>query len=307
LYGIFNKFAILGIKLEKPKCIDCGKCINKCKMDISQVGDHECINCGECLEVCPTNAITWRGSKIFLPPNEIDEEKKKGAPLDECEKAAIIEKREKVKKRNLVVKITAAVLSVALLGSALVYYNFIYEDAHTLHVDADGDGTCDECDSLIGNVVGAVCYGYDVKLFDENGLTGETFNPAKNQGKITVINFWGTWCSGCLKELPYFDQIATEYKDEVTVLAIHTDMLFNDAKFSAAQYVLENYPDSDMIFGKDELMTEVNADEYYTMLGGSGAYPITLILDGEGIIIAKFMHEVTYDELKSVIEGELNQ
>ena len=307
LYGIFNKFAILGIKLEKPKCIDCGKCINKCQMDITHVGDHECINCGECLDVCPTNAITWRGSKIFLPPNEIDEEKKKGAPLDDGEKLAIAEKREKVKKRNLIVKIVAAVLSVALLGSALVYYNFIYKDAHTLHVDSDGDGTCDECDSLIGNVVGAVCYGYDIKLFDENGLTGDTFNPAKNQGKITVINFWGTWCSGCLKELPYFDQIATEYKDEVTVLAIHTDMLFDDANFSAAQYVLENYPDSDMIFGKDELMTEVNADEYYTMLGGSGAYPITLILDGEGIIIAKFMHEVTYDELKSVIEGELNK
>jgi hypothetical protein len=43
------------------------------------------------------------------------------------------------------------------------------------------------------------------------------------------------------------------------------------------------------------------------MLGGPGTYPITLILDDEGIIIAKFMHEVTYDELKSVIEGELNQ
>ena len=54
-------------------------------MDITHVGDHECINCGECLDVCPTNAITWRGSKIFLPPNEIDEEKKKGAPLDDGE------------------------------------------------------------------------------------------------------------------------------------------------------------------------------------------------------------------------------
>ncbi len=314
LYGIFNKFAILGIKLEKPKCIDCGRCINKCKMDIREVGDHECINCGECLEVCPTNAITWRGSKIFLPPNEIDEEEKKGEPLNEGERLLLNVKREKVKKRNFVLKTVAAVLAIALLGSALVYYNFIYEDAHTIHVDEDGDGTCDQCDSLIGNVVGAACYGYDLKVFDENGLievidengiTYETFNPANNHGKITVINFWGTWCSGCLKELPYFDQIATEYKDNVTVVAVHTVLWFEDGVPPAAEYVGTNYPDSDIIFAKDEALTNVNADEYYTMLGGSGAYPITIILDDEGIIIAKFMHEVTYDELKNVIDTEL--
>ena len=82
---------------------------------------------------------------------------------------------------------------------------------------------------------------------------------------------------------------------------------FEDGAPPAAEYVGTNYPDSDIIFAKDEAMTDINADEYYTMLGGSGAYPITLILDDEGIIIAKFMHEVTYDELKSVIEGELNQ
>ena len=129
-------------------------------------------------------------------------------------------------------------LSVALLGSALIYYNFIYEDPHTLHVDDDGDGTCDECDSLIGNVIGAACYGYDIKLFDENGLTGNTFNPANNHGKITVINFWGTWCPGCMAELPYFDQIATEYKNDVTVLAIHSTLWFEDGQPPAAEYRL---------------------------------------------------------------------
>ena len=49
LYGLFNRFAILGIKVESDKCTDCGLCVSKCKMDISRVGDHECINCGECI------------------------------------------------------------------------------------------------------------------------------------------------------------------------------------------------------------------------------------------------------------------
>ncbi|MDE7463489.1 MAG: 4Fe-4S binding protein, partial [Clostridiales bacterium] len=52
IYGLFNKFALLGIKVNRDKCTHCGKCLNKCKMDIKHVGDHECINCGECISVC---------------------------------------------------------------------------------------------------------------------------------------------------------------------------------------------------------------------------------------------------------------
>ncbi|MCH5146792.1 MAG: 4Fe-4S binding protein [Clostridiales bacterium] len=68
IYGFFNKISLLGVKLEKSKCIDCGMCISKCKMDIKHVGDHECINCGECISVCPTKAISWKGSKLFVEP-----------------------------------------------------------------------------------------------------------------------------------------------------------------------------------------------------------------------------------------------
>ena len=63
LYGIFNKMSFFGIKLEKSKCVDCGLCITKCKVDIKHVGDQECISCGECVSVCPTKAIKWSGPK----------------------------------------------------------------------------------------------------------------------------------------------------------------------------------------------------------------------------------------------------
>ncbi len=68
IYGFFNRIALLGVKLDKSKCIDCGMCISKCKMDIRHVGDHECINCGECISVCPTHAISWKGGKLFVEP-----------------------------------------------------------------------------------------------------------------------------------------------------------------------------------------------------------------------------------------------
>ena len=72
IYGFFSKLAVLGIKLDRTKCTDCGLCISACKMDIKQVGDHECIHCGDCISVCPTKAITWKGSKLFVRANETD-------------------------------------------------------------------------------------------------------------------------------------------------------------------------------------------------------------------------------------------
>ncbi len=288
LYGLFNRFSVFGIKLEKSKCTSCGLCTAKCQMDIRHVGDHECISCGECIDVCPTQAIRWKGSKITLAPNAID------LPEDASEEEIAISKQNfeaqtrKIAKRNKALKITVGVLMAALLGGALIYYNVIDKPTP----------------AAVGNQVGDECPAYEIPLFDENGLTGTTFNPAENDGKITIINFWGTWCGGCVKELPYFDRIATEYADAVTILAVHTVLDFDD---TAADYVNEHYKDSLMLFGKDTANPDSKylPDEYYTMLGGDGAYPITLVLDEKGVIIATIMRDTTYDELKTVIEEAL--
>ena len=129
-------------------------------------------------------------------------------------------------------------------------------------------------------------------------------NLNNNKGKITVINFWGTWCGGCIEELPYFDTIATEYKDTVTVVAVHTHRDFN----TASDYVNTHYKDSDMIFVKDTSLDENDefADEtYFKMLGGGDSYPITIILDENGVIIASIKASMNYNSLKDIIDTEL--
>ncbi|MBR2479738.1 MAG: 4Fe-4S binding protein [Clostridia bacterium] len=72
IYSLFNKVSLIGITYDKKTCIDCGKCVSHCKMDIKHVGDRECISCGECIPVCPTKAISWKGGKFKLHANEID-------------------------------------------------------------------------------------------------------------------------------------------------------------------------------------------------------------------------------------------
>lgn len=266
LYGLFNKISVFGIKFDKTACTDCGLCISHCKMDIRQVGDAECISCGECLDVCPTKAIQWKGSGIFLKKNEVP---------------------EYPKKSRTAVRIISGILMIAVLIGAVAYY----------WNDNSGSVTAQQ-----GNEIGDLCYGYDLEILTPDGLSNETVNPIQT-GKITIINFWGTWCTPCVNELPYFDQIATEYADSVTVIAIHTHMVVE----TAPDYIGKYYSDSGILFAKDYPVDEVGLNGgYYSSLGGRGMFPYTVVLDENGIIVASFLSSVEYEELKEVVEKQLN-
>ena len=285
IYGFFNKFSLFGIKLEKDKCVNCGKCISVCEMDIDHVGDHECISCGKCIGVCPTKAISWKGSKIILPDSEIE------AAHTEEEKANVEKKREG--RVKLVTRITALVLSLVLIGS-LVYFNFIYDDGTSGEVGGDGEND----DIPVGSSVGMKCPSYPLELVDGSG----TISVKDLKGKIVIINFWGVWCGPCKQELPDFDRIATEYDGEVVVLTVHT---VTD-KLDAPKYIETNFPDSKMLFAYDVPLTEY-IDMYFNLLGGKSAYPRTLILDENGIVVFAQDNKLSHDVLVNTIEEIKNK
>ena len=285
IYGLFNKVSLIGIKLDKPKCTDCGKCQTKCQMDIRHVGDHECISCGECISTCPTGAIRWKGSKFVLPPNEIGD------------KPAAPEVQNKYAKRRRVLKIVAAVLMVTTLLGSLIYFNFIDNQSTPLPPEGGEteslppEGTEDPLPPR-GYNMGDLCYSAELPIIDKSGLTGDNFVTDQNRGKVTVINFWGTWCGPCKAELPHFDAVASEYADTVTVIAIHTEYGHD----TADEYITENYPDTRMLFAMD------TGDAYYAALGGLGTYPTTVVVDARGVITARFVGSVTHAELQAAVE-----
>ena len=267
LYGLFNKLSFFGIKVEKSKCTDCGLCQAKCKVDIKRPGDQECISCGACVDVCPTSAIVWKGPKFITNPGGDN------------------------KKKKIVTRIISGILLLAVLVGAIGYY---WNQEDTTNPDP-GIITADR-----GNEVGDLCYNYDLEIVDGNGGSGQTIDPTAT-GKITIINFWGTWCTPCVAELPYFDQIASEYEDSVSVFAIHSSI----SKETAPEYIGKYYPDTKMYFSWDG--GEGFTGEYYTALGGRGTYPYTVVLDENGLIVKIFVSSVTYEDLKAIVETTLQK
>lgn len=292
LYGLFNKISLLGVKLDKPTCVDCGLCVGQCEMDIRHVGDQECISCGKCINVCPTGAISYKGPKILLAPNEAG-----GRPnvaklkhIDPVDAPGT-----ELPKKTKLARLMVAIAMLAVMVGALIYYNVIDKDP----VDPTIDTTVTDpsSDYTVGGEIGNLCYDYDLQLIGQEG----TISVEDTRGKITVINFWGTWCGPCVAELlNEFPLITDEYGDQVAVLAVHSNLAYNEE--STPDYVAKNFPDSDFIFCRDG----VN-DDFCKMLGGGMAWPHTVILDENGVIVEIIARATTYDELKSVIDPLLSK
>jgi thiol-disulfide isomerase/thioredoxin len=61
----------------------------------------------------------------------------------------------------------------------------------------------------------------ELEIYDFAG-----FEPFLNKkdNKVHVINFWATWCAPCIKELPHFEKLNTEYANKnVEVLLVSLD------------------------------------------------------------------------------------
>ena len=61
-YALFNAVSMLRMKVDKNKCVSCGKCARACKMevDVTKTPNHtECIRCGMCVKVCYTGAVSF--------------------------------------------------------------------------------------------------------------------------------------------------------------------------------------------------------------------------------------------------------
>jgi len=64
--------------------------------------------------------------------------------------------------------------------------------------------------------------GMPAPNFQLKNLDGQSVSLSDLQGKPVLINFWATWCSPCIHEMPYLQQVYDEWADKgLMVLAIN--------------------------------------------------------------------------------------
>lgn len=125
-----------------------------------------------------------------------------------------------------------------------------------------------------------------------------------NKDSVLVVNFWATWCSPCIEELPLFDSLyqnAENYKSEkrnVSVMLVSLDFA-SQLESKVKPFVIKQRLKAPVI-----LLDESDANVYINRMhrDWSGAIPATLLIrpsTGERKLIERKFE--SYDDLKQSI------
>lgn len=146
---------------------------------------------------------------------------------------------------------------------------------------------------------GLSLYSQDVENFKLKDTENQTQEYTELKGsKITLIDFWASYCKPCIKSMPYLNSLHNEYKDKgLTVIGINTDGPRNIAKVGPLCKTLGvEYPV--LLDSNGELMEQLEIS----------SLPTLLIVDAEGNILDFHEGFVNSDkeELTKKIEKYLN-
>ncbi|WP_017380390.1 thiol-disulfide oxidoreductase ResA [Paenisporosarcina sp. TG-14] len=82
--------------------------------------------------------------------------------------------------------------------------------------------------------------GDDAPDFTLVDLNGEVHRLSDYKGQGVFLNFWGTWCKPCVKEMPAMDSQYEVYKDQgIQILAINIAQSDFEVQRFANQYGLD--------------------------------------------------------------------
>ncbi|MYF72337.1 MAG: TlpA family protein disulfide reductase [Gemmatimonadetes bacterium] len=111
--------------------------------------------------------------------------------------------------------------------------------------------------------------------FEVQKLDGEKITSEDLKGKAMVLTFWAGWCSPCIEEQPYLQNLKTQFrKQNVEFLAINIDQDSSMRRDMVASFRYQSAP----------LLTFALGDLQMRKAFGSDEIPYTCIIDQNGQI-----------------------
>jgi|TARA_B100000035_G_C20960824_1_gene536444 peroxiredoxin len=149
-------------------------------------------------------------------------------------------------------------------------------------------------------------YAIKAPDFTLRTVQGDLFKLSDSRGKVIILNFWGTWCGPCRREIPDFNNLyAKHQKDGLEIVGITITS-------GSAENILDFMNDWDMEY---TVLTDIKNYETQMVTSIFGraigqpitGLPTTLIIDRDGYIVKGYIgprsENTIYKDLKPYLSS----
>lgn len=155
--------------------------------------------------------------------------------------------------------------------------------------------------SFFGNVLSKMIRGWAVTTpgvsfpgFELQTLDGDTLRFDLYRDKYIVIDFWGSWCTPCLAEIPDLKSLYEKYGDDLVIIGIACNDNPERLKRTLDEYNI-NWPQ----------VIEGEEDKKYSMIYGIRAYPTKILIGPDRKVIKSYtgIDSNFYSDIESILNN----
>lgn len=156
-------------------------------------------------------------------------------------------------------------------------------------------------------------------------LEGQTVRLSDFRGRTVLINFWTTWCTACVAEIPALIALQEKHIDELVVLGVSLDFVPDSHGHLGGHAAVEDQGHSDghhddeesaraartRVRRKVERIADLRGVNYPILLdehnevGGlfnGGELPTTVIIDGQGVMRRRFIGARAVEVFEAMVQ-----
>lgn len=144
--------------------------------------------------------------------------------------------------------------------------------------------------------VDAPAVGRPAPDFTLQTFTGEEVTLDDQRGKVVILNFWGSWCEPCKKEMPAFQRYWESAPDDVVLIGVGGKQDSEERSREFAESFGITYPigrDS----GGERVASGTIATDYTVTF-----YPMTYVIGPDGVISSLVIGEMDEADLESYVQ-----
>ena len=130
------------------------------------------------------------------------------------------------------------------------------------------------------------------------GLSGRTVSFSELVGKPAIINFWASWCTFCIAEMPDFQKVHTALGNKVTILGADLLGVDGETKSLANSFAGKTGVTYTLLYDRGGLL--------YGHFSAQLIMPVTIFVNSKGVVAFRQFGPLKEARIREILRTKLN-